>query len=160
YDLFLSDTARRRADIVLPATAWLEELGCKSTNTHLYLMPKVLDEPGEARNVTWVLRELARRLDVQDFFPWEDESGAIDAILNHPSTDHATVASLAAEGGMRALRISHVAHPDLTFATPSGKIELESAVAKELGLPALPVVFESAQPSPLPLTLCHGRTLS
>src|SRR5262249_52346958 len=113
YDLFLSDTARRRADIVLPATAWLEELGCKSTNTHLYLMPKVLDEPGEARNVTWVLRELARRLDVQDFFPWEDESGAIDAILNHPSTDHATVASLAAEGGMRALRISHVAHPDL-----------------------------------------------
>jgi predicted molibdopterin-dependent oxidoreductase YjgC len=42
YDLFMNDTARRFADVVLPATAWLEELGCKSTNTHLYLMPKAL----------------------------------------------------------------------------------------------------------------------
>ena len=46
YDLFLNDTARRFADVVLPATAWLEELGCKSTNTHLYLMPKVLEPAG------------------------------------------------------------------------------------------------------------------
>jgi anaerobic selenocysteine-containing dehydrogenase len=43
YDLFMNDTARRFADVVLPATAWLEELGCKATNTHLYLMPQVLE---------------------------------------------------------------------------------------------------------------------
>ena len=29
---------------------WLEELGCKSTNTHLYLMPKILAPPGETRS--------------------------------------------------------------------------------------------------------------
>ena len=57
YDLFFSDTARRVADVVLPATAWLEELGCKSTNTHLYLMPKVLEAPGAARPVGWLLCE-------------------------------------------------------------------------------------------------------
>src|SRR2546427_6669 len=45
YDLFMNDTARRVADVVLPATAWLEELGCKSTDTHLYLTPKVLEPP-------------------------------------------------------------------------------------------------------------------
>src|SRR5712692_2316890 len=61
YDLFMNGTARRLADIVLPATAWLEELGCKSTNTHLYLMPKVLEAPGETRPVAWVLKELASR---------------------------------------------------------------------------------------------------
>jgi anaerobic selenocysteine-containing dehydrogenase len=160
YDLFMSDTARRVADVVLPGTAWLEELGCKSTNTHLYLMPKALDEPGEARNVAWVLRELARRLEVQDFFPWESESGAIDAILDHPATGHATVAALAAEGGMRALRVSHVAHPDLKFPTPSGKVELESALAAQLGLPSLPVAAEPPAPSRYPLTLCQGRTLN
>ena len=33
YDLFLNDTARRFADIVLPGTAWLEEVGCKMTHT-------------------------------------------------------------------------------------------------------------------------------
>src|SRR5207244_9070840 len=132
YDLFLNDTARRFADVVLPATAWLEELGCKSTNTHLYLMPKALDPPGEARPVAWVLRELARRLDMADYFPWESESGPLDAILDHPATGHATAAALAAEGGMRALRISHVAHPDLKFRTPSGKIALDSPRAAEL----------------------------
>jgi anaerobic selenocysteine-containing dehydrogenase len=159
YDLFLNDTARRFADVVLPATAWLEELGCKSTNTHLYLMPKVLEPPGQARPVVWVLRELARRLDVADFFPWASESGPIDAILDHPATGHATVAALAAEGGMRALRISHVAHPDLKFPTPSGKIELRSERAAALGLPALPVHAAPAL-SPYPLTLCQGRTLT
>jgi anaerobic selenocysteine-containing dehydrogenase len=159
YDLFLNDTARRFADVVLPATAWLEELGCKSTNTHLYLMPKVLEPPGEARPIGWVLRELARRLDVADFFPWADESGPIDAILDHPSTGHATVAALAAEDGMRALHVSPVGHPDLTFPTPSGKIELRSALAATLGLPALPVAAPPTS-SPYPLTLTQGRTLT
>jgi anaerobic selenocysteine-containing dehydrogenase len=159
YELFHSDTTRRFADVVLPATAWLEELGCKSTNTHLYLMPKALDAPGETRPVAWVLRELAARLGLDDFFPWAADSGPLDAILDHPATGHATAAALAAEGGIRALRISHVAHPALRFPTPSGKIELYSERAAGLGLPALPV-YEAPTGSPYPLTLQQGRTLT
>src|SRR5882672_8140117 len=159
YDLFMSDTARRVADVILPATSWLEELGCKSTNTHLYLMPKVLEAPGETRSITWVLRELARRLGIDDFYPWKDEADALDAVLDHPATGHATAAALAAEGGIRALNISHVAHPDLKFPTPSGKIELYSERAAALGLPPLPV-HEPAAASPYPLTLRQGRTLT
>jgi len=159
YDLFLNDTARRFADVVLPATSWLEEIGCKSTNTHLYLMPKALEPPGECRPAPWILRELARRLDVADFFPWASEEGAIDAILDHPSTRHATVAALRAEGGLRALDVSHVAYPDLRFDTPSGKVELYSERARALGLPALPV-HDSLPASRHPLTLRQGRTLT
>src|SRR2546423_745204 len=122
YDLFMNDTARRFADVVLPSTSWLEDLGCKSTNTHLYLMPRILDPPGETRSATWVLRELATRLGVADFFPWQSDEGPIDAILDHPSTGHATVAALRQERGMRALRISHVAYPDHAFHTLSGKV--------------------------------------
>jgi anaerobic selenocysteine-containing dehydrogenase len=106
-----------------------------------------------------VLRELARRLEVRDFFPWSEETGPLDAILDHPSTGHATAAALAAEGGIRALRISHVAYPDFRFDTPSGKVELVSERAASLGLPALPV-FEPAAPSPFPLSLRSGRTLT
>jgi anaerobic selenocysteine-containing dehydrogenase len=159
YDLFLNDTARRFADIVLPATAWLEETGCKSTNTHLYLMPKVLEPPGEARPVAGVLRALAGRLGVADFWPWATEDGALDAILDHPATGQATTAALAAEGGIRALRISHVAHPDLRFPTPSGKIELYSERAAGLGLPPLPV-HQPPATSPYPLAFRQGRTLT
>jgi anaerobic selenocysteine-containing dehydrogenase len=159
YDLFMNETARRAADIVLPGTSWLEETGCKSTNTHLYLMPQVLDPPGECRSNTWVLRELARRLGLAGFFPWDDDAGAIDAILDHPSTGHATVAALRAEGGMRALRVSPVAYPDLAFDTPSGKVEFWSERARALGLPPLPV-HDDLPGSAYPLTFRQGRTLT
>ena len=159
YDLFLNDTARAVADLVLPATAWLEELGAKATNTHLYLMPRVLPPPGEARPVVWLLKELAQRLDVKDFFPWPEEAGPLDAILDHPATGHATVAALSAEGGIRALAVSPVAHPDLVFPTPSGKVELYSERARALGLPPLPE-YAAPAASPYPLALRQGRTLT
>jgi anaerobic selenocysteine-containing dehydrogenase len=159
YELFMNDTARQFADVVLPATSWLEELGCKSTNTHLYLMPRVLDAPGETRPGTWVLKELARRLDLQAFYPWASEEALLDALLDHPSTGHATVAALRAEDGMRALRISHVAYPDRVFDTPSGKVELVSERARALGLPALPV-WQARAASPYPLVFQQGRTLA
>ena len=159
YDLFLNDTAERFADLVLPATSWLEELGCKSTNTHLYLMPKIVDAPGEARDVPWLLRQLAARLGIDDFFPWRDTAGLLDALLDAPASHHATVAALEAEGGIRALDISHVAHPGLKFPTPSGKLELYSERAATLGLPPLPV-FAPLGSDAYPLTLRQGRTLT
>jgi anaerobic selenocysteine-containing dehydrogenase len=159
YDLFENDTARRFADVLLPGTSWVEELGAKATNTHVYLMPKILEPAGEARPVPWVLRQLADRLGLDDFFPWRDEAALIDAILDAPATGHATVAALQAEGGMRALSVSHVGHPDLTFPTPSGKLELYSERAASLGLPPLPI-HEALPVSARPLTLRHGRTLT
>jgi anaerobic selenocysteine-containing dehydrogenase len=160
YDLFMNDTARRFADVVLPGTAWLEETGCKSTNTHLYLMPQVLDPPGETRSASWLIRELARRLGLPaDFYPWATDDGPLDAILDHPATGHASVAALRQEGGIRPLRISAVAHPDLRFPTPSGKVELYSARAAELGLPPLPV-YEAPPAAGYPLAFRQGRTLT
>jgi anaerobic selenocysteine-containing dehydrogenase len=159
YDLFENDTARRFADVLLPSTSWLEERGCKATNTHVYLMPQALAPAGETRSVGGVLRALAERLGLDDFFPWKDDVGVIDAILDVPATGHATVDALTAEGGMRAMHVSHVGHPDLTFPTPSGKLELFSERAVSLGLPGLPV-FEAPAESPYPLTFRQGRTLT
>jgi anaerobic selenocysteine-containing dehydrogenase len=159
YDLFMNDTARRFADVVLPGTAWLEELGCKATNTHLYLMEQALPPPGETRPLSQVLHGLARRLQLEGFFPWESQEGLIDAVLDHPSTGHATVAALRQEGGIRPFQISHVAYPDRRFHTPSGKVEFFSAQAQALGLPPLPV-YVAPSSSEYPLTLCQGRTLT
>ena len=159
HDLFLNDTARRFADVVLPGTTWLEETGAKATNTHIYLMPKVLEPPGETRSAIWVLRELARRLGLHDFFPWAEETGALDAILDHEATGHASVAAVAAQGGILPLRISHVAHPDLRFPTPSGKVEFYSERAAAHGLPAIPI-YEPSPASPFPLAFRQGRTLT
>ena len=161
HDLFLNDTARRCADVVLPATAWLEEIGAKMTHTHLYLMERALEPPAETRSLHRVLCELAERLGLDDFHPWPTEEAMVDAILDHPCTGHATVAALRAQDGMRALDISHVANPTLEFDTPSGKIELYSEQAARLGLPPLPS-FAAAAPETdaYPLALTQGRTLA
>jgi anaerobic selenocysteine-containing dehydrogenase len=162
YDLFMNDTARRFADVILPSTAWLEELGCKATNTHLYLMEQALPPPGETRPLSQVLHGLAKRLQLDGFFPWASQEGLIDAVLDHPSTGHATVAALRQEGGIRPFQISHVAYPDRRFPTPSGNVEFFSAQLHALGLPPLPVYeapSSSAYPE-YPLTLCQGRTLT
>src|SRR6185369_14312893 len=76
-----------------------------------------------------------------------------------PATGDATVAAIRAEGGIRALRINQVAHPDLAFPTPSGKVEFVSERAASLGLPTLPV-YEPLPDSPYPLTFRQGRTLT
>jgi anaerobic selenocysteine-containing dehydrogenase len=159
YDLFMNDTARRCADVILPGTAWLEELGCKMTNTHLYLMERALQPSGDTRPLGWILAALAQRLGLHDYYPWPSEEGVIDAILDHPSTGHATVASLRAQGGIGALHISPVAYPERRFHTPSGKVEFYSATAQSLGLPPLPVYEAPATPT-YPLALSQGRTLT
>ena len=69
------------------------------------------------------------------------------------------MASLASEGGIRALAVSPVAHPDRTFATPSGKIEFSSERAAALGFPPLPV-HDDLPVSPFALILRQGRTLT
>jgi anaerobic selenocysteine-containing dehydrogenase len=166
HDLFLNDTARRFADVVLPSTAWLEEVGAKMTATHLYLMERALAPAGETRSMYAVLNALAGRLGVEAFDPWGSEEAMIDAVLDHPCTGRATVAALRAEGGIRALAISHVAYPTFAFDTPSRRIELDSARAEALGLPRLPT-FEADAPDAAdapaggyPLVLAQGRTLA
>jgi anaerobic selenocysteine-containing dehydrogenase len=160
HELFMNDTARRFADVVLPGTAWLEEVGCKSTNTHLYLMERALEAPGEARPLAPILRGLAERLGLPpEFYPWSTPDGPLDAILDHPSTGRATIADLRREGGIRPLRISQVAYPDLRFDTPSGKVEFFSSRAQALGLPPLPIA-EPLPESGYPLAFRQGRTLT
>jgi len=164
HELFMNETTRRFANVVLPGTAWLEDIGCKATPTHLYLMDRILPPAGEARPMQDVLRGLAHRLAIGDFYPWASQEELIDAVLDHPATGRATIASLRANRGRMAMKVSHIAYPSSRFHTPSGKIEFYSERAKEAGLPPLPV-HEVRHP-PLvptvddyPLTLCQGRTL-
>ena len=159
YDIFANQMIREAADLVLPGTIWLEEIGAKSTNTHVHLSDRVLPPAGETRPVYELYKGLAARLGVGDVYPWADQEAAMDAALDHPATNHATVETLRANGGRVALNVSHVAYPTLKFATPSGKIEFFSERARSMGLPALPtvVVPDGTEDG---LILAHGRTFA
>lgn len=158
-DLFMSETCRRFADVVLPGTSWLEELGAKMTNTHLYLMDQILDPPGETRSVVDLLKGLADRLALTDYYPWASHEEVLDIVMDHPFARHSTVAALRETGANVALDVPHVGYPTHQFHTPSGKVEFYSERAQEVGLSPLPV-HEPNDEDGYPLTLCQGRTLT
>ena len=122
-------------------------------------MDKVLDPPGETRPLYEILKGLAERLGIEEFYPWSSHENAINAVLDHPATGHASISSLRANNGNVPLNISHVSYPTHEYHTPSGKIEFFSAQAGAAGLPALPEPAMSIDKN-YPLTLCQGRTLT
>src|SRR5215471_12621321 len=141
--------------MLLPGTAWLEELGFKVTNTHLYFMERALEREGETRPIYEILRSLANSLGLADFSPWRSVEEVLDAILDHPTTGHATVASLRAAGGFLPLNVPAVAYEERKFDSPSGRVEFYSSQAEKLGLPPLPM-HKSDKVSPYPLALSFG----
>jgi len=164
YDLFANETVRRAADVVLPGTAWLEEIGLKDTATHLYFMEKALEPEGETRPLIWILRRLAQRLNMADFFPWADEEVYVNAYLAPQHNGTLTVAELRARGGfIERSRLSHIAYPQHLYHTPSGKVEFYSERAAPLGLPPLPVFTpheDAAEAAQFGLEFRQGRTLT
>ena len=160
YDLFMNDTARRYADVVLPAHVLAR--GARVQEHQHAPLPDAegaLSPPGETRPLAWVLRELARRLGVADFFPWASETGPLDAILDirhrarHRGSArdrgwHPRAAGLACRASGPA------------FDTPSGKIELFSERAACLGLPPLPVHDACRDVGLVRSSLRQGRTLT
>lgn len=164
YDLFANETVRRAADLVLPGTAWLEEIGLKDTATHLYFMERALDPEGEACSLIWVLRRLAERLRLENYFPWADEEAYLDAYLAPQHGGTLSVAGLRARGGfVERSGLSHIAYPDHRYHTPSGQVEFYSERAEALGLPPLPVFTphaDDAEAADFGLEFRQGRALT
>ncbi len=142
YDLFMNATARRCADLVLPATAWLEDIGLRQTATHIYLMERALTPAGECRSLITILRELAQRLALAQVFPWQDEEDYVNAFLSTQKTDTGdslTVEVLRQHGGYwQKDGLCHIAYQEHRFPTPSQKIEFWSERAYLAGLSPLP----------------------
>ena len=166
YDIFMNETIRRVADLILPGTIWLEELGLKETASHIYLMERALQPENEARPLMRILRDLSDRLGIDDYFPWQDEEAYLNTLLSPQRTAEGgslTLEQLRQKGGFwQKSGLSHVAYPDRRFHTPSGKVEFWSARAQKVGLSPLPTYTlpQSNNDSLYPLQFRQGRTIT
>ena len=124
HEQFMTPTAEL-ADIVLPATMFLEhdDIYQAGGHTHLMLGPKVLDAPGECRSNHWVLRELAKRLgaDHPDFEMTERE--IIDETLQR--SGKGTLEDLEREGWLDCALPFERAHFLNGFIHPGGKFRFK-----------------------------------
>ena len=165
YDLFLNHTAREAADIVLPATSWLEELGLRTSNKNIYLMEKILTPIGQCREASDWMNELAKRIGVMDYFPWKNKEACLDACLQSEACQGATVKKLREHPEGIAAKIPEVPYANGVFDSPSGKFEFYSTVAAKMQLPPLPTYeppLESIADTPeiardFPLQLISAR---
>lgn len=63
-DIFLTESAMF-ADVVLPASAWLEKQGMVTNTNHTIQMSRpALDPPGDARPDWWIILEIAKWLEL------------------------------------------------------------------------------------------------
>jgi anaerobic selenocysteine-containing dehydrogenase len=129
-----------------------------SCSQHSALTPE-----GECRSLLNLLRELAQRLGVENFFPWRDEEEYVNALLAAQKTSDGeplTVAELRRRGGYwQKNGLLHIAYQNHTFDTPSHKIEFWSERARQAGLSAL-LTYTPPAGAAYPLRFCQGRTLT
>jgi anaerobic selenocysteine-containing dehydrogenase len=138
HDPMMTDTARY-ADIVLPATTYLETSDFYRGYGTYYMQfaPAAIPPQGEARSNMHVAQELARRMGITDeifrltpaqimpkFF--DGAKGAVAKIDPKQLLDHRAVKAAPASVAQE-------------FRTPSGKLEIYSAQLAAMGVPPMPV---------------------
>jgi anaerobic selenocysteine-containing dehydrogenase len=142
-DILMNPTANM-ADIVLPATTWLErdEVAChiQASYNAIQIGQAVVRE-GECRSNYAIMNELARRLGIENMFPPESDIPFFDFMLEKTGL---TWKILKEKGG-------HY-FPDVFrkyerngFSTPSKKVELANSKMKKLGADPLPVHREPSE---------------
>lgn len=165
HDPMLTDTARY-ADIVLPATTYLETSDFYRAYGTYYVQfaPSAVAPQGEAWSNMRLAQELARRMGLKDeifgltpeqimpkFF--EGATGAVSKIDPRTLLDHRAVKAAPETDGQE-------------FRTPSGRLEIYSAALAAQGLPPMPIWQEDPQEAsdakrwPLRLLTTPGYFLS
>lgn len=141
-DLFMSETAEL-ADYVLPAASFLErtELHAHAKYQIVTLTRRVLSWPDvQGEYDFW--HDLALRLGIGEYFPWEDET-ALNRWLLEPTG--LTLEQLATHReGVEYGPMRPRSWEEKGFDTPSGKVEFASRYLKDLGYDELPVYRSSA----------------
>jgi len=146
HDLFETDTARY-ADIILPATSQLEQVDLHKPYGHLSLQynAQAIEPLGEARSNWDVMRALACGMGFNESWLQDDVSAVIREVLDAtvrktPHLNGLTLELLQEEGTFpyKLSEAERVPFADGIFRTPSGKVEMYSALAAEKGYDPVP----------------------
>ncbi len=155
HEQFFTDTADY-ADIVLPATTFLEDKDIQGAYGHYYvqLSEQAIAPPGEARTNVWLFSQLAQRMgwDEPCFRDGPDELIAQALSSNADTPLDSWMQGITPERLCREKRVrlqfesEREGRPFLPFstggfATPSGKIEFYSDALAKQGLDPLPTFY-------------------
>jgi thiosulfate reductase/polysulfide reductase chain A len=120
----------------------------------------------DSRPAWWIFREILRRMGKKEALDFE----TIEELWNYQLEGTGVTVAEIREAGFVALADAATLTPceKIKFPTPSGKIEIESEILKQAGLPSLPPYEPKAAPAgdrfhllfARPATLAHGQSLN
>ena len=145
-DLFMTDTAVY-ADYVLPAASFLEfdDLIFPYFHDTVSAQAKAAEPLGQSLPNQEIFRRLAKAMGFNEPALFESDASMIARLLAQTSFD-GDFDDLKEVGTARLFPVPRVQFEGLTFATPSGRIEVRSDRLAEQGLPPVPVAHADEVP--------------
>lgn len=147
-DITMSDTAWM-SDLVLPAPSYLERRDPASSFqgaaacSGLIMRDPVTPALFESRPVFWIVKELAKRLGLGEFFDFTMEDYRRAQLKKLPQA----AAALRDDGVYNDTRPAYGVHQGKDFRTRSAKVELYNTRYRDKGLDPMPV-YQPPQPVP------------
>jgi anaerobic selenocysteine-containing dehydrogenase len=133
-DLFMTPTTQF-ADILLPAASWPETDDVPDLHMVWCATPRVkVDTIGECRDDKEILFELARRMGMEDDFPWHNTIDYCDWLLK----DSGLTFEEFKQNGILRGEMKYRKFEQAGFKTPSRKFEIYSSTLKNMGYDPLP----------------------
>jgi thiosulfate reductase/polysulfide reductase chain A len=148
------------ADVVLPETTYLERYD--DLNVELFRDPfvalrqPVVHAPHDQKPNWWIARELAKKLGLAAYYPWNDIEEYLNARLTKAGLSFAELKQKGIIRGKKQPNYFDEGVP-AEFATPSGKIEFYSTQLLEKGFDPVPKFTRPAEPPAGSFRLLFGR---
>ncbi len=158
------------SDVILPESSYLERANilCQMNGpVPVFAMrDQVIAPRFDSRPAWWIFREILRRMDIKDALDFD----TIEELWNYQLEGTGVTIADIRDRGILALATAPKLTPrdDLSFPTTSGKIEIESNLLEQAGLPSLADYEPTTAPSgdrfnllfAKTATLAHGQSLN
>ena len=158
------------SDVILPESTYLERAnilaGLPGPVPVFIMRDQAIAPRFDSRPAWWIFREILRRMGVKEALDFE----SIEELWNYQLEGTGVTIAEMREAGLVTLAPEPKLTPRdaLKFPTPSGKIEIDSAMLKQAGLSSLPPYQPKVAPSGdrftllfgRPATLAHGQSLN
>jgi thiosulfate reductase / polysulfide reductase chain A len=151
-DIIMNDTAWY-SDVVLPEASYLERYDPLLTiGDKAFIRQPVIEPQGEARSALWIYKQLGERLGLGDYFQYEDEE---DYLRQQLQPLGISLEEVKKRG--YAEMPEQESNGEITFNTPSGKIEVYSETLKNAGFSPWPTWEEPPAPGENEFYLLTGK---
>ena len=153
-DIIMNDTAWY-SDVVLPEASYLERYDpLLPVGNKAFLRQPVIEPQGEAKSALWIYKEIGKRLGLGEFFQYEDEEDYLRQQLTPLGAD---LEEVKRKGYAEMPAEEEPESDEITFNTPSGKIEIYSETLKNAGFSPWPTWEEPPQPKKDEFYLLTGK---